>query len=119
MTPAVTHPHILKQGNEPAHLERLPRIRVADVVLPHLAHGWSADELQRQYPHLTLGEIHACLGHYFDNPAEIDALIASEKELADRLREGFARSPLARRLQTAKALEWPFTSSWMSTSQPQ
>lgn len=103
MTQAVAHPHILRRGGEPACLERLPRVRVADVVLPHLAHGWSADELQRQFPHLTLGEIHACLGHYFDNPAEIDALIASEKELADLLREGFARSRLARVLQTAKA----------------
>ncbi|MCP5516434.1 MAG: DUF433 domain-containing protein [Verrucomicrobiales bacterium] len=103
MTQAVAHPHILRQGGEPACLERLSGVRVADVVLPHLAHGWSADELQRQYPHLTLGEIHACLGYYFDNPTEIDALIASEKKLADRLREGFARSPLARRLQAAKA----------------
>ncbi len=99
MTEAVAYPHITRNGDVAAHLERVPRIRVVDVVLPHLAHGWSADELNRQFPHLTLGEIHACLGYYFDNQAEIEKLISVEQELADRLRAGFAGTALGRRLR--------------------
>lgn len=103
MTATIAYPHIVKAGQEPARLERLPRIRVADVVLPHLVHGWSADELQRQYPHLTLGEIHSCLGYYFDNAAEVEAVISAENALASQLREVSGRSKLGLRLQELKA----------------
>jgi hypothetical protein len=46
--------------------------------MDHLAHGWSADEIARQHPYLSLGEVHAALGYYFDHQAEIDAEIEAE-----------------------------------------
>jgi hypothetical protein len=103
MPVTIAYPHIAKAGHEPARLERLPRIRVADVVLPHLVHGWSADELHRQYPHLTLGEIHSCLGYYFDNAPEVEAVIAAESELASQLRDVAGRTKLGLRLRELKA----------------
>lgn len=41
----VTYPHIEKVNGEPARLQRLPRIRVAQIVIDYLNHGWSADEI--------------------------------------------------------------------------
>lgn len=36
-------------------------IKVLEIVQDHLAHHWNADDLHRQYPQLTLAEIHAAL----------------------------------------------------------
>ena len=98
----IAYRHITKPDDGPAQLDRLPRIRVADIVLPHLVHGWSADELRRQFPHLTLGEIHACLGYYFDNQAEVDAAIAGDQVLNTELAARFQKGSLAARLRAQK-----------------
>jgi hypothetical protein len=44
----LTYPHIIKQKNLPACLERFPRIRVAQIVMDYLAYGWSVEEMCRQ-----------------------------------------------------------------------
>lgn len=73
-----TYPHIAKEDGEPARLERFPRVRVAMIVMDYLAYGWSPDEMCRQHPHLTLAEVHAAMGYYYDHRQEIDAEIAAE-----------------------------------------
>jgi uncharacterized protein (DUF433 family) len=75
---SVAHEHIEKVTGEPARLSRLPRIRVAQIVMDYLAHGWSPDEMARHYPHLTLAEAHAAMTYYYDHPAEIEAEIREE-----------------------------------------
>ena len=50
MSLAVKYPHIEKLEGEPARLERLPRIRVAQIAMDYLEHGWSVDEMCRQHP---------------------------------------------------------------------
>jgi len=52
MTQAVLYPHIEKPEGQSARLQRVPRIRVAQIVMDYLAHGWSADEICRQHPYL-------------------------------------------------------------------
>jgi uncharacterized protein (DUF433 family) len=70
-------------SQEPAypHLERRAdgklwlvgtQTNVVEVVLDRLAHHWDAEEIQRQHPQLTLGQIHSCLAYYYDHPEEID-----------------------------------------------
>lgn len=49
MTVALAYPHIQKPPGEPARLKRLPRVRVAQIVMDYLAHGWSPDEMCRQH----------------------------------------------------------------------
>lgn len=78
MTLGLTYPHIEKLPDRAARLQRVPRVRVAQIAMDYLAHGWSADEMRRQHPYLTLGEIHAALGYYYDHQDEIDADIAAE-----------------------------------------
>lgn len=98
MTVALLYPHIMKLPGEPACLERHPRLRVAQIVMDHLAHGWSAEEIVRQHPYLTLAEAHAALGYYFDHQAELDAEIAQEWEAAEKSAQA-SPTPLAFRLR--------------------
>ena len=59
MTVAFAYPHIEKPPGEPARLKRIPRVRVAQIVMEYLAHGSSPDEMCRQHVHLRLAEAHA------------------------------------------------------------
>jgi hypothetical protein len=75
MNASVTYPHIEKPAGEPARLSRVPRTRVATIVMEYLAHGYSADEMVRQFPYLQISEVHSAMGYYFDHQDEIDAEI--------------------------------------------
>ena len=77
----VASDHIEKVDGEPARLSRLPRIRVAQIVMDYLAHGWSPDEMCRHHSHLLPAEAYAAMAYYYDHQAEIDAEI--EAELAE------------------------------------
>ena len=46
---ALSYPHIEKSDDQPAHLQRLPRIRVAQIVMDYIAYGWSVEEICRQH----------------------------------------------------------------------
>jgi hypothetical protein len=81
MAIAITYPHIEKTEGDPARLQRLPRIRVAQLVIDYLNHGWSADEIVLHYPHLQRAEVHAAMAYYFDHQAEIDGEIEEEQRL--------------------------------------
>lgn len=75
---SVAQEHVEKVAGQPARLTRLPRIRVAQIVMDYLAHGWSPDEICRHYPHLTPAETHAAMTYYYDHQVEIDAEIKAE-----------------------------------------
>ena len=77
MSVALDYPHVQKTGDGPAHLLRIPRVRVAQIVMDYLAHGWSPDEMCRHHPYLTPAEAHAAMGYYFDHQAEIEQEIRS------------------------------------------
>lgn len=82
--PLLEYPHIHKAADGVARLERLPRVRVAQIVADHIGYGWSAEEIVRQHPHLQPSEVHAALAYYFDHHAEIDSELASELAEIDR-----------------------------------
>src|SRR5947199_10641078 len=99
----VTYPHIVKANGEPARLERVPRVRVAQIVMDYLAHGWSPDEMCRQHPYLTIAEAHAAMLYYWDHPDEIEAEVREEEsQHADDLKRGH-QSPFFLRMK-AKGL---------------
>jgi uncharacterized protein (DUF433 family) len=78
MPAEVTFPHIVKLPGEPARLEKHPRTRVAMIVADYLWRGWSAEEIVRQYPYLTLAETHAALAYYFDHRDEVENELVAE-----------------------------------------
>ncbi|NEO97447.1 MAG: DUF433 domain-containing protein [Symploca sp. SIO2E9] len=79
----VTYPHIEEaSAKEPARLKRIPRVRVAQIVMDYLAYGWSVEEMCRQHPYLMRAEAHAAMAYYFDHQEEIDNEIRQEWEQA-------------------------------------
>jgi uncharacterized protein (DUF433 family) len=75
-------------------------VKVVEVVLDHLAYGWSAEAIHEQQPQLSLAEIHSALAFYYDHAAEFDDQIArQEKELA-ALRVATGESSLQYRLRS-------------------
>ena len=73
-------------------------MKVVELVMAKMAHGWSAEELHLQYPHLTLGQIHSALAYYWDHKDELDADIERRSDLATDARDQAGRSPLADKL---------------------
>jgi hypothetical protein len=96
----LTYPHIEKLAEEPARLGRMPRIRVAQIVMDYLAYGWSPDEMCRQHPYLKPAEAHAAMAYYFDHQAEIDGEIRDELKRVDHDQEQAKDSPLRLRLRS-------------------
>jgi hypothetical protein len=97
------YPHIEKVPDQPARLERVPRVRVAQIAMDYLAYGWSPNEMCRQHPYLLPAEAHAAMAYYFDHQTEIDAEIRDEISEANRDHQAANDSPLRLRLR-AKGL---------------
>jgi uncharacterized protein (DUF433 family) len=75
------------------------RIKVIHLVMERIANGWGADELHRNFPHLSLAQIHAALAYYYDHRAECDAQIEASAKYADEMRAKAGPSPVAARLR--------------------
>ncbi len=99
MNSQITYPHIEKPQNQSAHLQRLPRIRVAQLVMDYIAHGWSVEEMCRQHSYLHPAEAYAAMGYYFDHQDEIDNEIRAEWEQEQQAREQASASPFAIRMR--------------------
>src|SRR5260221_10220137 len=103
MTAKLAYPHIVKEAGQPARLESHPRIRIAQIVMDYLAHGWSVDEMCRQHLYLKPAEAHAAMAYYFDHQDEIDGEIRAEIEEVERLHAQAGPSPFYLRFK-AKGL---------------
>jgi uncharacterized protein (DUF433 family) len=79
-------------------------MKVVELVLETIAHGWSPAELHFQHPYLTLGQIHSALAYYWDHQEELDRDIERRHELAQRMRDAAKPSPLVARLKAGKAI---------------
>ena len=99
MTVAVAYPHIVKIEGSPARLERLPRIRVAQIVMDYLYQGWSPDEICNQHPHMKPAEVHSAMAYYFDNQAEIEKEIEDDIKLAEEWQRNTPPSPFLLRMR--------------------
>jgi len=75
-------------------------MKVIELVLAHIAHGWSPEELHFQFPHLTLGQIHSALAYYWDHKEELNEDIERRLESIDKLRGTIEESPLVSRLRS-------------------
>ena len=98
MATDLSYPHVHKPNGQPAHLKRFPRIRIAQLAMDYLAHGWSAEELCRQHPYLSQSEAHAAMAYYFDHQDEIDNEIQSEWQQVQSDKAKAEKSPFYVRL---------------------
>ena len=60
------------------------RLKVIELVLDHIAYGWSPEELRFQHPSLSLGQIHSALAYYWDHQEELDHDIQRRLRLVDQ-----------------------------------
>jgi uncharacterized protein (DUF433 family) len=73
--------------------------KVIEVAQDMIAHGWSPEEIHFQHPHLSLAQIHAALGFYYDHKSVFDATIQESLRRVSELRDQAAESPLRKRLR--------------------
>lgn len=99
MATADVYPHIEIPAGATARLKRIPRVRVAQIVMDYLAHGWSAEDICRNYPTLQPAEVYAALGHYHDHREEIEAEIRGEWQSVSAERALPQSSPFALRMR--------------------
>jgi uncharacterized protein (DUF433 family) len=73
-------------------------MKVVELVMAQLAHGWSPEELHFQHPYLSLGQIHSALAYYWDHKPELDEDIERRRQYAEEQRSMASTSPLASKL---------------------
>src|SRR5258708_30947110 len=63
-------------------------MKVAHLAIDATVWGLQPEAIHKNYPNLTIGQIHAALSYYYDHKHEIDRLIAEDEEkyLATRSR---------------------------------
>jgi len=98
MSTPTSYPHIEKRADGKVWLIGT-QTKVLEVALDRLAHHWDADEIQRQHPHLTLGQIHSCLAYYHDHEEEMDRAIEEQLRAVEHLRGGQGESVLRAKLK--------------------
>jgi uncharacterized protein (DUF433 family) len=83
-------------GGEPHILGH--RIKVRHVAVWHERHGMSPAEIVRDYPTITLAQVHAALAYYYDHRDEIERAIAEADEFVEELKAKQGPSLLQERL---------------------
>lgn len=99
----LTTAHIRLDGRGVAWIDDT-NTKVIEVALDMIAHGWSPEEIHSQHPHLSLAQIHAALGYYYDHQTELDAQVRQSLREVDGLRTQAGESPLRQRLRATGQL---------------
>jgi uncharacterized protein (DUF433 family) len=94
----VTYPHIEETPKGVAYLSGT-KTKVIEIALDRIAHHWDADEIQKQHPHLSLGQIYAALAYYFDHQEELDEQIEEQVRFAEKSKAAAGESPLRAKLR--------------------
>jgi uncharacterized protein (DUF433 family) len=96
--PITTHAHIRLDDRGIAWIDDT-RTKVIEVASDQIAHGWSAEEIHFQHPHLSLGQIHAALAYYHDHKSDLDAEIRRSVDDVEQMRAKAGESPIRKRLR--------------------
>ena len=74
-------------------------MKVVELVLDHLAYGWSPEELHFQHPYLSMGQIYSALAYYWDHKAELDQDLERRLQFIDHIQQTTKPTALAERLK--------------------
>lgn len=75
------------------------RMKVIHLVMEKTANKWDAEELQNEFQHLSMSQIHAALTYYYDHQSEVDAQIRLSLEQAVRMHQNAGESRFIKRLK--------------------
>ena len=70
-----------------------------------LRNHWDADEIHRQHPHLSLGQIYAALAYYFDHKEDLDAQIEDQLKSVEAARASAGQSLVRAKLKMKSKLD--------------
>ncbi|MBI4822862.1 MAG: DUF433 domain-containing protein [Nitrospirae bacterium] len=81
MSTKITHPYITRRkdvgGGNP--LIAGTRTRLSNIIAYYKL-GFSPEDLAREFPHLSLAQIHDALSYYYEHQSEIDREIDEDSE---------------------------------------
>ena len=81
MSTEVSHPYVISRadiaGNKPIIAGTRTRV---STVMAYYKLGYSPEEVAREFPHLTLSQIHDALSYYYEHREQIDKEIDEESE---------------------------------------
>jgi len=77
-------------------------VKVIEVAVDKLAHHCTPEEMQAQYPHLSLGQIYAALAYYHDHKEKFDEQIQKDLSEVSALRDAAGDPPKAEQLRSLK-----------------
>ena len=80
-------------------------VKVVEVVTDKLAYNSSPEEIHAQYPHLSMGQIHAALAYYYDHQAELDEEIQRRWRQANDISLSISDNSLRQKLLGLKNRE--------------
>lgn len=75
-------------------------IKVVELLVEKLAHGWSAEELYFQHPYLSLGQIYSALAYCADHQQELEKDIENRLQMSVRLEKETKIPSLIERLKS-------------------
>ena len=81
------------------------RTRVTEIIECHLAYRWDAEQIHLQLSGLTLPQIHAALGYYYEHEVECDQQMKDADTMAEQLREHYENAELKKRLKRLQSNE--------------
>ena len=81
-------------------------MKVIELIVPHMAYGWSPEELAFQFPTLSLGQIYSALAYYWDHKDALDADIAQRLRMIDSLRANTRTTSLHAKLKVQGLRKW-------------
>ena len=74
-------------------------VKVIEVALDKVAHGWSPEEIHFQHSYLSLAQIHAALAYYYEHQVEYDAQMIQQAKQSEEWAQQAQDSPVRRRLR--------------------
>ena len=102
MPKSTVTPHIRMDEQGRAWIDDA-NVKVIEIILDHIAYGWTAEAIQENHPLLTLAQVYAALAWYYDHQDDLDAEIQRQSERLQALRASSKPSPLAKRALLRRA----------------
>ena len=93
--------HICLDANGVAWIDD-SNVKVVEVAVDQLAHHCTPEEIQAQYPYLSLSQIYAALAYYHDHKQPLDAQIQRDLHEVSALRKTAGEPPKAVQLRALK-----------------
>jgi len=102
MPETIVTPHIWTDDQGRAWIDDA-NVKVIEIVLDHIAYGWTAEAIQENHPSLTRAQVYAALAWYYDHQVDLDAEIERQSARLEAFRASAKPSPLARRALLRRA----------------